>query len=100
MLEDCRDQYIISGVLNSAQVEEIFNQRGIYKNGINRLDIRILKLLDTAGALSLSALSNATSESQETVRESEAFLIKNGLISITNRRNITLKGKKVLESRN
>ena len=70
----------------------IMEEMGIYKDGFNTLDLKMMRMLANAKELSLSAICGATGESMETIRQHEAFLIKNGMLTIKTRRMLTKEG--------
>ena len=91
-------RYIESYIFMNISIEEVFRTYGIVKNGITKQDIKILKLLkEKEKGVGLKAISAflGTSE-QNYLYQIEGYLIEQGLITITSRRQITEKGKEFL----
>ncbi len=91
-------RYIESFIFMQIPIEEVFTTYGIVKNGITKQDIKVLKLLkEKEKGVGLKAISAflGTSE-QNYLYQIEGYLIEQGFLTITTRRQITEKGKKFL----
>jgi len=85
-------------VINTKVVENTLELAGIGPLGLNRLDYKILKYLNTAGrAVGISTISSAVYEEAVSVEMAEEYLIREVLIIRTpSGRIITDKGKQFL----
>lgn len=92
ILKSLLDEYTISNYVSKEKAISIMEELGIYEGGFDRLDLKIMSLLHQTNELSLSALCGATGESPETIRNHEAFLITQGMLTIKARRQLTNKG--------
>jgi Holliday junction resolvasome RuvABC ATP-dependent DNA helicase subunit len=90
------NEKIISNYIDIDKAITVMEDSGFFLKGLNRLDIKILNLLNNNGSLSLSSICAATGESEATVRQHETFLITNGYMTITTRRNITEIGRLII----
>lgn len=91
-------RYIESFIFMQIPIEEVFKTYCIVKNGITEQDIKVLKLLnEKEKGVGLKALSAflGTSE-QNYLYQIEGYLIEQGYLTITSRRQITEKGKELL----
>jgi Holliday junction DNA helicase RuvB len=88
-----------SYVYMAKPLNEVYNAYNIVKNGITQDDIKVLKLLsENEKGLGLNSICAYLQTSQENFMYSmESYLIEQGLLTIGNRRQITLKGKELLE---
>lgn len=87
-----------SYIFMKCPIEEIFKVYNIVKDSLTENDIKILNILnEKEKGVGLKALSAylATSE-QNYLYQIEGYLIEQGLITISSRRQITDKGKKTL----
>lgn len=95
-------RYLESYIFMNLPIENVFKVYDIIKNGITKQDIKILKLLNEKekgiGLKSLSAFLG-TSEANY-LYSIEGYLIEQGLITISSRRQITEKGKLFLKEIN
>jgi len=101
LLERCRDMSIAHNMdeisVESARVT--FDMLNIDKNGLNEVDVKILKILnDSENPLGVENLSVLTNESKQAITETvEPYLIQQELIVRTGRgRIITDKGRSYL----
>jgi Holliday junction DNA helicase RuvB len=102
-LERCRDMMLAlnSRLITSGLSELTFDSLEIDKQGFNKIELKILKVLyDTDKPVSLENLAMITGESKNTLQnEVECYLIKSGyLIRSGKGRLITPKGRNYLES--
>jgi len=79
-------------------IDEVLKTEGIIKDGLTKGDFQILKLLnENIKGVGLKAISSyiGTSETNY-LYQYESYLLQQGFITITNRRQITNKGKEML----
>jgi len=91
-------RWIESYIFMGCSIEEVFTSYNIIKNGITEEDIKVLKLLkEKEKGVGLKAICAflGTSEANY-LYQIEGYLIEQGLITITHRRQITELGKKFL----
>lgn len=85
-------------IFMNKNINDVLKAEGIIKDGLTISDIKILKLLNSQpkgiGLKSISAYLG-TSE-QNYLYKNEGYLLEQGLITITSRRIITIKGKEFL----
>jgi Holliday junction resolvasome RuvABC ATP-dependent DNA helicase subunit len=98
MLKSVYDEQIVSKTISLNDAIKVIEDMGIFRYGLSRLNLKIMRLLEQNGPLSLSALCGATGESETTIRKEEAFMIRSGWLSITTRRTLSEKGREVLIS--
>lgn len=95
-------RYIESFIFMQIPIGEVFKTYCIVKNGITEQDIKVLNLLkEKEKGVGLKALSAflGTSE-QNYLYQIEGYLIEQGYLTITTRRQITEKGKEFLNEIN
>lgn len=76
--------------------KSLMDDMGFYEGGLNELDVQIMELL-SRGPKSLSALKNGLIEDEDTVRESEGYLLRMSLIDIDTKRRLTALGSAALK---
>ena len=80
-------------------VKEALELKGITEQGLTVNDMKILAALSNADdGLSLRALAGITGENVDTIEMIEKFLLKEGLITISSRRFITVAGKSIIQA--
>jgi len=91
-----------SYVYMAKPLNEVYRAYNIVKNGITQDDIKVLKLLsENEKGLGLNSICAYLQTSQENfIYSMESYLIEQGLLTIGNRRQITLKGKEFLNGLN
>ncbi len=92
-------RWIESYIFMGCPIEEVFESYNIVKNGITEEDIKVLKLLqEKEKGVGLKAICAflGTSEANYSY-QIEGYLIEQGLITITHRRQITELGRKFLK---
>lgn len=91
-------RYMESFIFMQIPIKEVFETYNVIKDGITKQDIRVLNLLnEKEKGVGLKAISAflGTSE-QNYLYQIEGYLIEQGLLTITTRRQITDKGKEFL----
>jgi Holliday junction DNA helicase RuvB len=103
LLRRCQDYAEVkcNGVITSKVVNSTLKMLHIYNNGLNNMDISILKTIINVyngGPVGINSLSATVNEDKETIETvNEPFLIQQGYIERTFRgRAITNKGKKLI----
>jgi Holliday junction DNA helicase RuvB len=86
--------------ITAKQVENFFTDLGIYDLGLTKTDLKYLHSLDETASLGLKTLASILMEEAETLElVVEPYLLHLGLIHKSSKgRNLTFKGKKLLES--
>jgi Holliday junction resolvasome RuvABC ATP-dependent DNA helicase subunit len=93
----CYRHFVVTEkALSKLDVIDVMVNFDIYKHGLNAIDLKILKMLNDQDSLSLTALCGMTNETPESIRYQEALLMQLGLMEITNKRRITMKGRSFL----
>ena len=93
-------RYLESYIFMGVDIQTVFKNYGIVKDGITETDIKILKILnEKEKGIGLKSLCAFLATSEENYLYSiENYLLEQGLITITNKRVITEKGKQFLNS--
>lgn len=98
ILETCQKMQLVgNNPIDVDDVKQVFYMRGIFPNGVDLLDVKLLKAL-AKSEMGIAQLSGATGESQDTIRQREPYLIALGLMDIRNKRIITPEGLRFLNS--
>lgn len=95
-------RYLESYVYMNQNIDEVFKSYGIVKDGLNKEDIQVLRLLKkNEKGLGIKAISASIGTSEQNyMYEIENYLLQEGYITITSRRVITEKGKEFLKCLN
>lgn len=93
-------RWIESFIFMKCSIDEVFKSYNIVKDGITEDDIKVLKLLNEKekgiGLKSICAYIGTSEENY--LYQIESYLIKQGLLTITHKRQITKKGKEFLKN--
>lgn len=91
-----------TGELKNSNIKDIFNKIGVFSEGLNKLDIDYLKIVNNHKSISLQGISQNLSLDKSSIENKiENYLVKNNFITINSKgRSLTQRGIEYLEKLN